>query len=187
MSTDPAHELAEVRAKIALTEAKINAVLRRNRLEGILEQLYIDKNRLAGTKSCKESFAFSHFIVSSQRSLTRVMEEVRKQYLTRIDIQYECFCILGSDLHKFPFMSGYLAYLGMSTPYEQYTFYGTTLAFVAGSVGPLRRAYFLNKYLHETEEGIKDIWAMRGGFNEVELKGGHRLLEIYRKTRRFSR
>jgi hypothetical protein len=81
-------------------------------------------------------------------------------------------------------MSKYLTYLGMSTRYEQYTFYGTTIAFVAGSVSPLRRAYFLNKYLHETEEGIKDIWAMRGGFNEVELRGGHKLLEMYRRTPR---
>ncbi len=73
MSVELALELAEVRAKIATTEAKITVVEnavpldvpRRNRLEDYLVELQKKENRLAGTIICKESFAFSHFIVLS--------------------------------------------------------------------------------------------------------------------------
>jgi len=72
MSAGLAQELAEVKAEIAETKAKITVAENAGRTEayltkltGILEQLYTKENRLAGNIICKESFAFSHFIVLS--------------------------------------------------------------------------------------------------------------------------
>jgi hypothetical protein len=67
----------------------------------------------------------------------------------------------------------------MDKTVDQYALYGTSLLFIGGSIKPLRKAYFLNKYIHEKDPILKAIWALRGPFTQVELDGGEALLKQY--------
>ena len=53
---------------------------------------------------------------------------------------------------------------------------------IYGSYKPLRKAYFLNKWLHETDESLKDIWAGRVNLSATEQKAGKRLLEELKRV-----
>jgi hypothetical protein len=53
-----------------------------------------------------------------------------------------------------------------------------------GSVMPLRKYYFLSKYLAEVNEGPKLVYAFKGGLTQIELNAGSYMLEEFRKTPR---
>jgi hypothetical protein len=72
--------------------------------------------------------------------------------------------------------------LGMQTPYEQYTLYATVGAFLYGSYSPIRKAFFLEKWLHETDPSLKDIWLARANLSLVEEKGGMRYVQELKKV-----
>ena len=72
----------------------------------------------------------------------------------------------------------------MDKPVDQYALYGTSLIFIGGSIKPLRKAYYLNKYIHEEDKILKAIWALRGPFTQVELDGGDALLKLYKRAPR---
>eukprot|EP00597_Dinobryon_sp_UTEXLB2267_P007098 CAMPEP_0170084740 /NCGR_PEP_ID=MMETSP0019_2-20121128/19839_1 /TAXON_ID=98059 /ORGANISM="Dinobryon sp., Strain UTEXLB2267" /LENGTH=162 /DNA_ID=CAMNT_0010300935 /DNA_START=32 /DNA_END=520 /DNA_ORIENTATION=+ len=90
----------------------------------------------------------------------------------------------GTSFSSFPFTSTYLAYIGMDKPVDQYALYGTSLLFIGGSFKPLRKAYYLNKYIHEEDTILKAIWALRGPFTQLELDGGDALLKQYKRVPR---
>jgi hypothetical protein len=48
----------------------------------------------------------------------------------------------------------------------------------------LRKYYYLNRYLHESDEGLKLTYAFKGGLTDSELKAGNFFLEEYRRTPR---
>jgi hypothetical protein len=48
----------------------------------------------------------------------------------------------------------------------------------------LRKGYYLNKYLNETDKGNKLIYAYKGGLSQIELDAGYRMLEDFRRTPR---
>lgn len=88
------------------------------------------------------------------------------------DVDHKTFPLYIDILHK----------VGLETPYEQYTLYGTLGAFVYGTYTPMRKAFYLNKWLHESDESLKDIWAARVNLSAAEQKGGERYLQELRKV-----
>lgn len=90
----------------------------------------------------------------------------------------------ADDYSRFPFFSPKLVKIGLLTPDEQYCLYGSVLLFLSASRKPFMQAYWLNKYLHATDESMKDICAGRGNFSEAELRAGEKLLKELRKTPR---
>jgi hypothetical protein len=65
------------------------------------------------------------------------------------------------DYSGYPFFSQRLKSVGLATPWEQYTLYGSVLTATVASFRPLRKGYFLNKYLSESDETLRVI--RRGG------------------------
>mmetsp|Transcript_34300 Transcript_34300/g.47131 ORF Transcript_34300/g.47131 Transcript_34300/m.47131 type:complete len:136 (-) Transcript_34300:145-552(-) len=77
-----------------------------------------------------------------------------------------------SEFRNYPLYSQFLRQGGLLTPVEQYSLYGSFAVAIYGSYKPLRKAYFLNKWLHETDELLKVIWAGRVNLSETEQKAG---------------
>jgi hypothetical protein len=93
----------------------------------------------------------------------------------------------GDDYKRFPLYFDVLKKVGMCTPYEQYTLYICVGCAFYASYSPARKAFFLNKWLHETDESLKDIWAARGNLTISEQKGGMRYVqELKRVPRRYA-
>ena len=86
------------------------------------------------------------------------------------------------DYKKFPLYFDVLKRVGMQTPYEQYTLYVSFGAFVYGAYSPIRKAFFLNRWLHEADPSLKDIWAARANLSVAEQKGGERYLEELKRV-----
>lgn len=88
---------------------------------------------------------------------------------------------------KYPFFYKPLREIGLSTPWEQYIFYGTVGTAFIGSVQPLRKGYYLNKWLNETDDVLKIIWAGKGKLLDSEMQAGKVYLSILRQSpRRWS-
>lgn len=85
------------------------------------------------------------------------------------------------DYKNFSFYFDVLKKVGLQTPYEQYALYVSVGTFVYSSYSPIRKAFFLNRWLHETDPSLKDIWAARANLSLVEQKGGERYLQELRK------
>jgi len=91
------------------------------------------------------------------------------------------------DYKKFPFYFDALKRVGLQTPYEQYTLYISFGVFLYGAYTPFRKAVFLNKWLHETDPSLKDIWAARANLSLAEQNGGERYLqELKRVPKRYA-
>jgi hypothetical protein len=48
---------------------------------------------------------------------------------------------------------------------------------VVGSVRPMRKYYYLSKYLHTENEGLKHVYSFKGGLSHIELNAGKFFLE----------
>ena len=83
------------------------------------------------------------------------------------------FLPLGSENAKY-----------LDTPYYQYMLYVSVGAFLYRSYTPMRKAYYLNKWLHEKDPSFKDIWAAKANLSSAEQKGGERYLEELRRVPR---
>lgn len=81
-----------------------------------------------------------------------------------------------------PYFSSKLESFGLTIPQEQYALYGTTLFAIGASRKPFMQAYWMNKYLRETDESVKMIYAFRGKFSHVELNGGEAYLKELRRV-----
>jgi len=55
---------------------------------------------------------------------------------------------------------------------------------IYGAYNPIRKAIFLNKWLHEKDAALKDIWVARANLTLAEQKGGERYLTELRKVPR---
>jgi hypothetical protein len=101
-----------------------------------------------------------------------------------------CFILIlaasgfGDEYKNFPLFFDVFKKVGLQTPYEQYTFYGSIGIFILGAYSPIQKAHFLNKWLHETDPSLKDIWAARANLSSAEQKGGQRYLEELKKVSR---
>ena len=70
----------------------------------------------------------------------------------------------------------------MQTPYEQYTLYVSVGAFLYGAYSPIRKAFFLDRWLRETDPSLKVIWAARANLSIAEQKGGVQYLQELKKV-----
>eukprot|EP01031_Cornospumella_fuschlensis_P029885 gene29885-36082_t len=88
---------------------------------------------------------------------------------------------------NFPLYFDLLRKMGLETPYEQYILYVSCGAFLYGAYTPMRKAFFLNRWLHETDPSLKDIWAARVNLSTAEQRGGERYLqELKRVPKRYA-
>ena len=71
--------------------------------------------------------------------------------------------------YDYPFYRQCVANIGLESPAEQYGLYGSIIAAVWNSITPLRKARNLKKWLSETDEGMKAIYAVRGQLSQVEV------------------
>ena len=92
--------------------------------------------------------------------------------------------MIGTDYSKYPFFRESLQKIGLSTPWEQYTLYGTVIGATFASIQPFRKAYYLDKWLNETREEYKIIWQHKGKLKEIDLKAGKIYLEFLRQSPR---
>lgn len=91
------------------------------------------------------------------------------------------------DYSNWPFFSPKLGLVGLSTPAEQYSLYGSVLVAMMASRKPVMQAYWMNRYLHETDQSVKKMLAGRGKFTQIELDAGAEFLkEMKRIPRRWS-
>jgi hypothetical protein len=100
-----------------------------------------------------------------------------------------CFWAGGDEVNyaKYPFFYQPLREIGLSTPWEQYTLYGTVTTALLASLQPLRKGYYLNKWLNESDGVLKTIWAGKGKLLDSEMQAGKAYLAILRQTpRRWS-
>lgn len=88
----------------------------------------------------------------------------------------------NNDYKGFPFFNDFLTKAGLNTPYEQYCLYLSVGGAMYASWTPVRKAIFLSRYLRETDESLKDIWAARANLSSAELKGGQRYLEYLKNS-----
>jgi hypothetical protein len=72
----------------------------------------------------------------------------------------------------------------LTTPWEQYTLYGSVATAVFASYQPLRKGYYLNKWINEPDEILKLIWAGKGKLMDSEMQAGKVYLKILRQTPR---
>ena len=93
-------------------------------------------------------------------------------------------CLTGIDYSEYPFFRESLQKLGLSTPWEQYTLYGTVIGATLASIQPLRKAYYLDKWMNETREEYKIVWQVIGKLKDFELKAGKFYLDLLRQTPR---
>ena len=85
---------------------------------------------------------------------------------------------------RFPFQSNFLFNLGLNTPYEQYALYGSIGVATFGSFRPLKKHYYLNKYLNTQDSRLKLSYAFIGGLQQYEINAGYIALDAYRQTTR---
>lgn len=88
------------------------------------------------------------------------------------------------DYSKFPFISPKLEKIGLSTPAEQYFFYGSVFVFLAASRKPFMKALWMDKYLNTTDASLKKMYAGRGNISTVELEAGAEYLQEMRRIPR---
>jgi hypothetical protein len=88
------------------------------------------------------------------------------------------------DYSKYPFLLKPLRVIGFTTPWEQYAFYGSFGTAVFASFQPLRKGYYLNKWMNEQDEILKVIWAGKGKLLDSEMQAGKAYLTILRQTPR---
>ena len=91
--------------------------------------------------------------------------------------------VLGQD-RAFPLQSTILARIGLNTQYEQYAFYGSTVALLYPTIPYMRKVFYTHKFLHEKIPEDKYVWASRAGLNEVDIKNAEKMLEDFRKVPR---
>ena len=72
----------------------------------------------------------------------------------------------------------------MTTQAEQYGLYISLIIPILGSVLPLRKAYYLNKYIHETDPSMKIMIAGRANLSESEKLASNEFLKYYRSVPR---
>ena len=73
----------------------------------------------------------------------------------QINTVYICFSDKNDNYGRFSFKSNYLESIGLVSPAEQYFLYGSVLLAFFGSLSPLYRGYYLNKWVHEKNEEMK--------------------------------
>ena len=83
----------------------------------------------------------------------------------------------------FPFKSETLSGIGMNQA-DQYGLYIATIVPIVGSIRPLRRAYYINKYVHETDAENKLMIAAKARLTEYEIKASAVFLKNYRAVPR---
>ena len=81
---------------------------------------------------------------------------------------------------SFPFESKFLSGIGLITQAEQYGFYVSAVVPVFGSILPLRKAFYINKYVHETDPLVKIAIAGRANLSQSEKEASIAYLKIYR-------
>jgi hypothetical protein len=85
---------------------------------------------------------------------------------------------------EFPFQNTSLTKLGLTTPWEQYALYGSVAYSTMQSIPAMRKAYFLNKYVHETNLEFKKMWGGRANFSTAELEAAPLFLKHYKSLPR---
>jgi hypothetical protein len=88
------------------------------------------------------------------------------------------------DYSKYPFFCKPLSNIGLTTPWEQYTLYGSIVTSAFKSFQPLRKEYYLKKWINEPNEMLKISWAGKGKLLDSEMKAGKEYLRILRQTPR---
>ena len=89
-----------------------------------------------------------------------------------------------TGMSTFPFYSRFLSSIGMVEQYQQYGLYGTTLLAVSQSIQPMKKAFWLHKYVHEKDESMRKIWAGRGNLSTSEKEVSELLLIHYKNVPR---
>ncbi len=75
----------------------------------------------------------------------------------------------------------------MTSPSEQFGFYASIAVSIYGSYTPIRKAYFLNKYIHAKEPDVKLMYAGRMPFTQHELDAAELYIKEFNKVpRRYS-
>jgi hypothetical protein len=80
---------------------------------------------------------------------------------------------------SFPFQNRFLTRIGLVSPYEQYAFYGSIGLTVFGSLQPLRKAYWINRWIHETNPEYKIMIAGRANLSQAERDAAKLFLQHY--------
>ena len=83
---------------------------------------------------------------------------------------------------RYPFYSRFLGSLGMVEQYEQYGCYASLALFLQQSAQPMKKAYWLHKFVHETDVGFKRVWAGRGNLSTSEKEASQEFLMHYRSV-----
>lgn len=83
-------------------------------------------------------------------------------------------------MERFSFQNQFLVRLGLTTAWEQYALYGSVALSGVQALPAMRKSYFLNKYVHETDAERKVMWAGRANFSNAELKAVPLFLKHYR-------
>ena len=74
--------------------------------------------------------------------------------------------------HDYPYFRQCVADIGLESPAEQYGLYGSIIVAAWNSIKALRKARNLEKWLSETDEGLKAIYTVRGQLSPAELAAG---------------
>ena len=85
---------------------------------------------------------------------------------------------------RFPFQSNFLVNLGINTPYEQYALYGSVGVAAFGSFRPLKKHYYLSKYLNTQDSRLQLSYAFKGKLQQYEINAGNIALDAYGQTTR---
>ena len=86
------------------------------------------------------------------------------------------------DYSKYPLFYKSLTTVGLDTPWEQYTLYGSIVGVMYASIKPFRKGYYLSKYLHEANVEHKIIWMSKGGLLDLDLKAGELYATMLKRT-----
>ena len=87
------------------------------------------------------------------------------------------------DYSKYPFFLAPLRKIGLTTPWMQYTLYGTIIgAYVV--IRSLRKPYYVDKWMNETNDDLKKIWQYKGKMEDLELKVSKFYFKQLRQTPR---
>jgi hypothetical protein len=88
------------------------------------------------------------------------------------------------DYSKYPYYYKPLGKFGFRSPWEQYILYGSVATAAFASFQPLHKGYYLNKWMNESDEILKDIWAGKGKLMAYEMTAAKVYLPMLRQTPR---
>ena len=89
----------------------------------------------------------------------------------------------GTEIPFFGYSSR-LAQIGLREQSDQWGFYFTTAVFMSQSLQPMRKAYWLQKYIHETDPDHKIAYASRGNLSTADMNASQVFLKHYRAVPR---